>query len=281
VSAPYSETDYFAAITDPNLTTALWGAGTVDGADEVMKNEGYTAVDKFKTGVPYKWHSKTHVERRSDILYMGYMAYAKYVKSNVAKDVEEVVKRAINDLEDSAIPYMAHRLRPHIPSEVPGLRKLSYSTQASAQPPALLFTHVRYGYALKSASGAIGDILWQTWPPTELICTSGKDGDKDVFFPPASCKVTFAKDVWNKRAEDLAAKAEKEAKTSTGAPPTKIAPAYPTVARMLYRRLYKSLDKGDTLDAVADEEQIGMLLNNSPADDMDDTELGSKILPSK
>ena len=270
-------------ITDPALTTALWGAGKVDTADEVMKNVGYTAVEKFKTGIPYKWHSNDHGEgvKRSGLLYKGYLTYADHVKRDVSKDFEDVVTRAIKGLEDSAIPYMAHRHRPHTPSQVPALQKITYSSQALAQTPTLLFKYVRYGYALKSAAGAVGDILWQTWPPTELICTSIKDGDKDVFFPPASWKVTFEKDLWNKRAEDLAAKAEKEAELASQTPTTLIAPAYPTVARLLYRRLYKSLEKGDTLDAVAYEEPIGMLLNKSQTDDLDDIGLGSKILPSK
>ena len=246
-----------------------------------MSTVGFKPVGAFKTGVPYKWHSSDYDEklRRSDHLYKGYTAYANHVKEDVLKDVGNVITRAMTELEEATIPYMAYTRRPRQPSQIPTMKgEVAYSSQKLAQLPTLHFRYVRYGFAFKNAAGVIGDILWQTWPPTELTPRSSKDGEKDVFSAPVKCTVTFPKDEWNQRAKDLAAKATAEALASKQPAPD-IRPANPTTTRLLYRRLYKSLEKGDTIDAVADEKDIGMLLNDSATDDFEDIALEPILLP--
>lgn len=238
-----------------------------------MGTARFSPVEAFKTGVPYKWHSGDLEHRGSDHLYKGYTAYANHVKEDVLKEVGNVITRAMTELEEATIPYMAYTRRPRQPSQVPTMKgEIAYSSQKLAQLPTLRFRYVRYGFAFQNAAGVIGDILWQTWPPTELTPRSSKDGEKDVFSPPVKCTVTFPKDEWNQRAKDLAAKASAEAVASKQPAPV-ILPAYPTTTRLLYRRLYKSQEKGDTIDAVADETDIGMLPNNSATDDFEDIAL--------
>ncbi|KAK9760603.1 hypothetical protein K7432_015217 [Basidiobolus ranarum] len=270
-----SSTITHCILADQGLQQASWGPGDVASADALMKQYNFSAVDEYKDGVPYKWQISPC--RRDKMANTVYTAYSKYVSDNVCEDVKQLQEKPMKEIENSCIPYMAYLRRPHAPTQAPEVSTFSYSNSpVGMTTPDLFFKFVQYGYSFANAQGVEGDILWQQWPPSQLKFDTVVIAGKTEFYCPTGCKIHFAKDPWNIKAEDLAQQANSK-KLEGSEVRKKILPPYTSALRVLYRRYFSHIEATEPIENLATMEQIGALSNDN-AGDYEDNWLEEAVL---